>query len=195
LADLTACCESLEQQIPLRRRPELASSPYLRSFSFLSARPFLALINNPDDDDEAPGVIEPSEHERCAVIRGRLEHELAQMSSQDAAEFSEEYGLTESATKRVIRESYELLGLISFFTVGPDEVRAWTIRRGTHAVDAADEIHSDISRGFIRAEVVAYDDLTESGSHQEARKRGLVRLEKKTYPVQDGDIIEFAFNV
>jgi GTP-binding protein YchF len=195
LAALRACCENLERGVPLRRLPELASSPYLRSYSFLSAKPLLLLLNNPDDDGHAPDVGEPSEHERRAVIRGRLEHELAQMPGEEAAEFSQEYGLTESATRRVIRESYELLGLASFFTVGPDEVRAWTIRRGTHAVHAAGEIHSDIARGFIRAEVVAYDDLMESGSHHEARKRGLVRLEKKTYPVQDGDIIDVAFNV
>jgi ribosome-binding ATPase YchF (GTP1/OBG family) len=200
-ADLVVA-EKRVERIQLERQrgrrfdaPELASSPYLRSYSFLSAKPLLLLLNNPDDDGHAPDVGEPSEHERRAVIRGRLEHELAQMPGEEAAEFSQEYGLTESATRRVIRESYELLGLASFFTVGPDEVRAWTIRRGTHAVHAAGEIHSDIARGFIRAEVVAYDDLMESGSHHEARKRGLVRLEKKTYPVQDGDIIDVAFNV
>ena len=89
----------------------------------------------------------------------------------------------------------QLLGLISFFTVGPDEVRAWTIRRGTQAVDAAGVIHSDIKRGFIRAEVVAYHDLMEAGSHQEARRRGLARMERKKYPVQDGDVIDVAFSV
>jgi ribosome-binding ATPase YchF (GTP1/OBG family) len=195
LEALKACCENLERQIPLRRLPDLASSPYLRSYSFLSAKPLLLLLNNPDDDDHVPDLTPTGERERCAVIRGRLEHELAQMSGEDAAEFSREYGLAESATKRVIRESYELLGLISFFTVGPDEVRAWTIVRGTEAVDAAGEIHSDIKRGFIRAEVVAYEDLMAAGSHQEVRKRGLLRLERKAYPVQDGDIMDVAFNV
>ena len=96
---------------------------------------------------------------------------------------------------RVIKRSYALQGLISFFTVGEDEVRAWTIQAGTAAVDAADVIHSDIKKGFIRAEVVSYADLMEAGSHTEARKRGTVRLEGKTYTVQDGDIINFRFNV
>jgi ribosome-binding ATPase YchF (GTP1/OBG family) len=94
-----------------------------------------------------------------------------------------------------VRTSYDLLGLISFFTVGEDEVRAWTIRKATAAVDAADVIHSDIRKGFIRAEVLAFDDLVAAGSYAEARKRGTVRLEGKTYPVVDGDIIEFRFNV
>jgi ribosome-binding ATPase YchF (GTP1/OBG family) len=95
----------------------------------------------------------------------------------------------------VIRESYALLGLASFFTVGEDEVRAWTIRNGSRAVDAAEAVHSDIKKGFIRAEVVAYDDLIESGSYAEARKRGLVRLEGKEYSVTDGDVVEFRFNI
>ena len=96
---------------------------------------------------------------------------------------------------RMITLSYELLGLISFFTVGPDEVRAWTIKNDTLAVDAAEVIHSDIKKGFIRAEVVAYKDLIGAGSYKDARQKGTVRLEGKTYPVQDGDIIEFRFNV
>jgi ribosome-binding ATPase YchF (GTP1/OBG family) len=95
----------------------------------------------------------------------------------------------------MIRESYRLLGLISFFTVGEDEVRAWTIKSSTRSVDAAEAIHSDIKKGFIRAEVVAYDDLIESGSYVEAKKRGLVRLEGKEYVVQDGDVMEFRFSV
>jgi hypothetical protein len=108
------------------------------------------------------------------------------MTEEEAREFLQEFGIASSAMDRVIRQSYGLLGLISFFTVGEDEVRAWTIRKGTVAVDAADVIHSDISKGFIRAEVMAYDDLMAAGSQAEARKRGTVRLEGKTYPVQDG---------
>jgi hypothetical protein len=96
---------------------------------------------------------------------------------------------------RVIRESYNILGLISFFTVGEDEVRAWTIKAGTQAVDAAETIHSDIKKGFIRAEVLSYDDLMDAGTHADARKKGTVRLEGKTYEVKDGDIINFRFNV
>ncbi|MBW1984452.1 MAG: DUF933 domain-containing protein, partial [Deltaproteobacteria bacterium] len=103
--------------------------------------------------------------------------------------------IAESAMDRVIRESYELLGLISFFTVGKDEVRAWTIKKDSTALDAAGAIHTDFQKGFIRAEVVSFDDLTDAGSHQEAKKKGTVRLEGKTYIVQDGDVIEFRFNV
>ncbi len=129
------------------------------------------------------------------VIRGKLEEELAQMGPEEAALFLEEFGVTASATDRVIQRSYDLLGLMSFFTVGEDEVRAWTIRKETPAVEAAGAIHTDIQKGFIRAEVVSYDDLMAAGSHAEARKRGTVRLEGKTYTVCDGDIINFRFNV
>jgi ribosome-binding ATPase YchF (GTP1/OBG family) len=129
------------------------------------------------------------------VIRGKLEQELAQMSSEEAAEFLNEFNISESAMNRVIRESYDILGLISFFTVGEDEVRAWTIKNGTQAVDAAETIHSDIKKGFIRAEVLSYDDLMQAGTYADARKKGTVRLEGKTYEVRDGDIINFRFNV
>jgi hypothetical protein len=134
-------------------------------------------------------------HETGLVIRGKLEQELTQMSAEDAAEFLEEFSIGESATDRVIQKSYELLGLISFFTVGKDEVRAWTIRKGTPAVEAAGVIHSDMQKGFIRAEVLAYADLMEAGTHAAARKQGTVRLEGKTYEVKDGDLISFRFNV
>ena len=195
LALLTACRESLENGVPLRRRAELAGASQLRSFSFLSAKPMLVLLNNEDDDGSMPDVGDLAERDQCAVIRGRLEHELSQMAEDEAAEFSREFGITESAMGRVIRQTYDLLGLVSFFTVGPDEVRAWSIRGGTPAVDAAGAIHSDLSRGFIRAEVVACEDLLASGTHHEARKRGLVRLEGKTYEVRDGDIMDVRFAV
>ena len=129
------------------------------------------------------------------VARGRLEHELYQMDPEEAADFLEEFNVSAPAMDRVIGASYKLLGLISFFTVGKDEVRAWTISASTQAVDAAEVIHSDIKKGFIRAEVLAYDDLLAAGSYKEARKKGTVRLEGKTYQVKDGDIIEFRFNV
>ena len=117
------------------------------------------------------------------------------MDPEEAHSFLEEFGIRDLAMERVIATSYELLGLISFFTVGEDEVRAWTIQKETVAVDAADVIHSDIKKGFIRAEVLAYADLVCAGSFANARKQGTVRLEGKTYPVQDGDIITFRFNV
>ena len=129
------------------------------------------------------------------VQHRKLEQELVEMSAEEAAEFLSEFNISDSAMNRVIRESYHILGLISFFTVGKDEVRAWTIKEGVQAVDAAEVIHSDIKKGFIRAEVLAYDDLMEAGTYADARKKGTVRLEGKTYEVKDGDIINFRFNV
>ena len=192
---LQKCLENLENEIPLRHVPELASAPVLRGYAFLSAKPVLFLFNNEDDDDQMPGELSAEAAGEHMVIRGKLEQELAQMTDEEAAEFLAEFNITASAMARVLRRSYVLLGLISFFTVGEDEVRAWTIHKDTDAVDAADVIHSDIKKGFIRAEVVAYDDLMDAGSHAEARKRGTVRLEGKTYKVQNGDIINFRFNV
>jgi hypothetical protein len=129
------------------------------------------------------------------VIRGKIEREIALMSEAEALDFLSEFGIADSAADRVISRSYARMGLLSFFTVGEDEVRAWTIRKGTAALDAAEVIHSDIKKGFIRAEVLAYSDLMEAGSYVEARKRGTVRLEGKTYEVRDGDIVHFRFNV
>ena len=192
---LTECRELLEAETPLRAKPHLAGEPLLKGFAFLSAKPLLVLFNNEDDDDASPVLNDALSSAECMLIKGKLEQELCQMSEEDAQAFLEEFNITASATDRVIKKSYELLGLISFFTVGEDEVRAWTIHKNTQAVDAAEVIHSDIKKGFIRAEVVSYDDLIATGSHAEARKKGLVRLEGKTYPVADGDIINFRFNV
>ncbi len=194
-ARLAECLEHLENEIPLRKIPELASAPVLRGFAFVSGKPMLVLFNNEDDDDAMPAAGALIEQENCMVIRGKLEQELAQMSDEDAAEFLAEFEITASAMDRVILKSYDILGLISFFTVGEDEVRAWTIAAGTQALDAAEVIHSDIKKGFIRAEVLYYDDLMEAKTYKEARSRGTVRLEGKTYLVKDGDIINFRFNV
>ncbi|MEW6220438.1 MAG: DUF933 domain-containing protein [Thermodesulfobacteriota bacterium] len=184
----------LEAETPLRSRPDLAASPLLRGYALLSAKPCLVLVNNGDEDDTLPDLALAPELD-CLAVRGKLEGELARMAPEEAAEFMAAFGVATSAMDRVIAASYRLLGLASFFTVGPDEVRAWTIRQGTPALDAAEVIHSDIKKGFIRAEVVAYDDLLAAGSYAEARKKGTVRLEGKTYPVADGDIIEFRFSV
>ncbi len=121
--------------------------------------------------------------------------EIGQLDPEEAEVFRADLGLTESSLDRVIRLSYRLLGLISFFTAGPDETRAWTIPDGSTAVDAAGAIHSDLARGFIRAEVVTYDDLVSLGSMAEARKQGKLRSEGKTYLVKSGDVIEVLFNV
>jgi ribosome-binding ATPase len=192
---LKTCLSNLEAEIPLRKSPEIAAAPQLKGFAFLSAKPKLVLFNNEDENMDPPDAAGRIPEEECMVVRGKLEQELTQMSPEEAQEFLTEFDITSSAMDRVIKGSYGLLGLISFFTVGEDEVRAWTIRRDTMALDAADVIHSDIKKGFIRAELVAYDDLISAGTYAEARKKGTVRLEGKTYPVKDGDIINFRFNV
>jgi GTP-binding protein YchF len=171
----------------------------LRSYGFLTIKPILVVINIGDEQDELTPVYD-HDHSRIVNLRGRLEMELAQLSGPDGDPeglemFMEEYGVTELGLDRVIRESYELMGLHSFFTVGEDEVRAWTLPKGATAIDAAGAIHSDLAKGFIRAETVAYDDLIEAGSMAAARSVGKFRMEGKTYIVQDGDIINIKFNL
>jgi len=192
---LERCKASLEDERPLRETPELARAPKLRGFAFLSAKPQLALFNNADEDDRLPDLSGGPSQTDAMVIRGKLEQELVRMTPEEAAEFQTEFGVAAAAADRIIQRSYTLLGLIAFFTVGDDEVRAWTIRRGTPALDAAEVIHSDIKKGFIRAEVLAYEDLMAAGTYAEARKQGTVRLEGKQYEVRDGDIINFRFNI
>ena len=195
LSLLDECHKTLENEIPLRKKPDLASARKLRGFTFLSAKPVLVLFNNEDDDDGLPDAKDVSSQETCLVVRGKLEQELAQMPPEEAAEFLAEFNIPASAMDRVIQQSYALLALISFFTVISNEVRAWTIKKATPAIEAADAIHSDMKRGFIRAEVISFQDLMDAGSYAEAKKRGTVRLEGKTYEVQDGDVIQFRFNV
>ncbi|MBW1940773.1 MAG: redox-regulated ATPase YchF, partial [Deltaproteobacteria bacterium] len=126
---LNECLKNLENETPLREFPELAFAPLLRGYAFMSAKPMLVLFNNEEDDDGFPDIKDLASREDCMVIRGKLERELAQMSEEEAEEFLSEFNITESAMDRVIRRSYDLLGLISFFTVGEDEVRAWTIKK------------------------------------------------------------------
>ena len=192
---LDECRATLENEIPIRKRSDLASARKLRGFTFLSAKPVVVVFNNEDDNDRLPDVKELTSQEACLVVRGKLEQELAQMPPEEAAEFLAEFNIPASAMDRVIQQSYALLELISFFTVISNEVRAWTLKRKTPALDAADVIHSDMKKGFIRAEVVSFQDLMDAGSYAEAKKRGTVRLEGKTYEVQEGDIIQFRFNV
>ncbi|MEY3989444.1 MAG: hypothetical protein RI985_525 [Chloroflexota bacterium] len=171
-------------------------SRLLRGYQFLTAKPILQVINVGDDAVNQQITIDYNHRmSGVAVIAGKIEAELAQMSDEDATMFMEDLGITEPARNRVIQVSYELLGLMSFLTAGEDEVRAWTIRRNTPAVEAAGAIHSDIQRGFIRAEVVAFADLVKAGGLVEAKKAGTVRLEGKLYIVKDGDICHFLFNV
>ena len=129
------------------------------------------------------------------TLCAKIETEIGQLSPEEAKAFLDDLKIDEPALNKLIRVSYELLGLISFLTSGEDEVRAWTIRKGTNAQNAAGKIHSDIERGFIRAELVGYDDFIACGTMAAARDKGLLRLEGKTYEVKDGDIINFRFNV
>ena len=192
---LKSCCEHLENGQPLRNIPELASKPVLRGFTFLSAKPILVIINNDDEDEALPEWDRNPEDVEMLIVRGRLEMEIASMSPEEAEEFREAYNIKESVLDRVIKSSYQLLNRISFFTVISDEVRAWSITAGTPALEAAGTVHSDMQKGFIRAETLAFEDLKTCGTFKEAKKAGLVRLEGKEYEVKDGDIINFRFNL
>lgn len=175
----------------------------LRGFGLLTIKPLLILVNLGESQLGETGdqLIEKLREQFAAPgvaidgLAGQIEMEIGQLEAEDAAVFMEDLGIDESSRDRIIRVSFELLGLMPFFTVGPDECRAWTIRRGTPAVDAAGAIHSDIQRGFIRAEIVGYQDLIDAGSLAETKKRGTFRREGKTYIVEDGDVINFLFNV
>jgi hypothetical protein len=190
--------ETLESETPLRDVAlTAAEQQHLRGFGFLTLKPVLVVLNVGDDGPLDSPAILPYPHRRSGLIalRGGLEREIAQMDEASAELFLNEYGIGEPSLRRMIRLSYDLLGVQSFFTVGPDEVRAWTMPQGGSAVDAARAIHTDLARGFIRAEVVAYDDLVEAGSLAEARQRGQLRLEGRDYVVRDGDVVEIRFNV
>ena len=173
----------------------------IRGFRFLSQKPVLVLLNIGESDlPRASHVVEglagAYRHNGALVdaLSARIEMELGELEPDDAEAFMAELGLRESGLARVIGLSYKLLGLISFLTAGPDEVRAWPVPDGSTAVDAAAAIHTDLARGFIRAEVVAFEDLIELGSIAEARKHGRLRSESKTYAVRDGDVIEILFS-
>jgi len=206
---ITLCKTTLEEGRALRSL-ELAGDDLkrLRGFQFLSAKPLLIVLNLDEAqltaNKGAGGLQRAVDHAGLAPflakaktavagVCARIELEIAQLDPADAASFLADLGLTESGLDRVIRASYDLLGYISFFTVGEDECRAWSIPRGTPAQLAAGEIHSDIARGFIRAEVVSYDALIERGTMAACRDHGEVRLEGKEYVVKDGDIINFRF--
>lgn len=192
---LKSCQEYLGNGQPLRQIPELASKPVLKGFTFLSAKPMLVIINNDDEDEALPEWDRKPEAMEMLVVRGRLEMDIASMSPDEAEEFIDAYHIQESALDRVIKSSYRLLNRISFFTVISDEVRAWSITAGTPALEAAGTVHSDMQKGFIRAETLSFEDLETCGTFQEAKKAGLVRLEGKEYEVKDGDIINFRFNL
>ena len=174
----------------------------LRGYRFLTQKPALVVLSIDEGRLPQAAALEADGRARYAqadsdvvALAGKIEAELAELSSEDAALFMEDLGISEPSRGRVIRLTYALLGLFSFFTAGEDECRAWTLKRGATAVDAAGTIHSDLARGFIRAEVISYPDLIACGSTAEARKRGLLRSEGKSYEVRDGDVIEVLFNV
>jgi len=148
------------------------------------------------DEPAAPGTLPDYPHARSAVValQGKLEMEIAQLPPDEAAMFLAEYGIAEPSLNRMIKLSYDLLGLESFFTVGEDEVRAWTVRRGATAPEAAGEIHTDLQKGFIRAEVASYDELVAAGGYADLKAKGKLRLEGKEYTVRDGDILNIRFS-
>ncbi|MBI4641463.1 MAG: redox-regulated ATPase YchF [Candidatus Tectomicrobia bacterium] len=202
---LTRCQEALEREVPLR---DLDLSPeeklVLKGFQFLTDKPLLQILNLGEDqlhDEETQKVIsafkaqdQPGKVASVAIC-GKLEGELAELHPEDAQLFMEDLGIDESALGRLITASYDLVRLITFFTVGENEVKAWPIPQGTTALKGAGEIHSDLEKGFIRAEVIHYDDLISCGSMAAARSKGLLRLEGKEYLIRDGDVITIRFNV
>ena len=185
----------LSREIPLREIDLTAEEEKtLSGFGFLTRKPLLVLLNL-HEGQEIPAIEYPHAHSNLVALQGKLEMEIAQLAPEDAEVFMAEYGITELGLARVIRVSYDLLGLISFFTVGADEVRAWTIHSGSSAYDAAGEIHTDLQKGFIRAEVIPYDELIALGGLNEAKAKGRLRLEGKEYIVHDGEIVHIRFNV
>ncbi len=192
---------ALEAGRPLRRLDlSAAERAALAGFAFLSLRPLLVVLNvgEAEAGRPLPEAVAAQAREigaRAMVLSAKVEAEIARLDPADRPAFLADLGLTESARDRCIRASYALLDLVSFLTAGEDECRAWTVRRGTPARKAAGRIHSDIERGFIRAEVVAFDDFIQCGSEAKCREAGQLRLEGKDYIIQDGDIVHFRFAV
>jgi GTP-binding protein YchF len=206
---LLKCKDALEKEIPLRSVAfDEEDQKIMRPLQFVSTKPEVVVINIAEGDlnaDKAAKLQKDAENyfaakgisgtTKTVTLCGKIEMEIAQLSPEEARAFLDDLGIQEPALNKLIQVSYDLLGLISFLTSGEDEVRAWTITKGTNAQKAAGKIHSDIERGFIRAEIISFDDFISSGSMSSARDKGLLRLEGKTYEVKDGDIINFRFNV
>lgn len=191
--------EALANEKPLRQvQVSAEENKILSGFGLLTRKPILIVLNLSEGQLPPPreelmegrAVEDP-----CVPLQGKLEMEIAQLPEEDTQAFLEDYGIKEPGLHRVIHLSYDLLGLQSFFTVGEDEVRAWTLRRGATAFEAAGEIHSDLQRGFIRAEVISVDDLISLGGLSEARAKGRLRLEGKEYKVQEGEVVHIRFNI
>jgi hypothetical protein len=190
--------EHLNQNQPLRHL-ELSADEgkSIRGFQFLTKKPIMVILNSDETrfGKDASLIAEIEGTKRAIEFAGKFERELSQLDEEEAALFMEDMGIPESAYRRVTSLAYEILGYISFFTVGSDEVRAWNVRRGDTALDAAAVIHSDLARGFIRAECFSYEACLQYGSEKSIREKGLFRLEGKDYQVQDGDILNIRFNV
>ncbi len=207
LSYLRELAAHLNEAKPARTLPvPEGAAEALEDVPLLTSKPILYVANLDEDalanlDDAKPGglraleEIAAAEGAQAVPVSAKLEAELAELGPEDAQAYLQEMGIGESGLRRMIRASYALLNLITFFTAGEPEVRAWTVRKGTKAPQAAGEIHSDIERGFIRAEVTSVDDLIATGSYAAARERGLTRLEGKDYVMQDGDVVYFRFNV
>jgi len=190
--------EAIESERPISSAIETeAERRTIKSLGFLTLKPMAVAVNV--GEDAQGGELDLGQtvegHIPAVSICAKLEHELAQLDAESRAEFMADLGLTDSATGKFVGSCYSAMGLISFLTVGSDEVRAWTIKQGTIAHDAAGKVHTDIKRGFIRAETFRYDDLRELGSEKALKAAGKIKLEGKEYVVQDGDIINFRFNV
>lgn len=196
LAVLTACREALENNQPLSAAIAHADDArVIASFAFVTEKPAIVVYNVDDDraSEAADGV--PEHMHSAHVLSAEIEAQINDLEPEDREAFLADLGIERPARDRLIQACYSAMRYISFLTVGPDEVRAWSIQAGTPAVDAAGKIHSDLARGFIRAETVAYDDLMAEGDMKNAKSAGKVRQEGKTYEVQDGDIINIKFNV
>ena len=198
---LLRCKQKLESDRPLREAiTDAQDARGLLNFGLLSLKPMLLVINVDESDAGRGSAIEAEWQEQrqiaaVAALCARLEAELAELSPEDGAEFRKELGAEEGGPERLLGKLMELLHLITFFTAGEKETRAWTVSAGGSALQAAGRIHTDIERGFIRAEVISWEKLLERGSHAEARKHGELRTEGKTYVVQDGDVVNVLFNV
>ncbi|MCB1164735.1 MAG: YchF family ATPase, partial [Leptospiraceae bacterium] len=195
--------EALENELPARAvELDKEEARIAAEFYLLTIRPVLYVMNTDEDSlsagnewTEAVEKHAAAQNSVCVRLCGKIEEELGGLSDEEQREYLESMGMEEPGLHRMIRASYALLGLITFFTAGEQEVRAWTVRSGSTAPEAAGEIHSDIEKGFIRAEVTAYDDLVQYGSMNGAKDAGKMRLEGKEYIVKDGDICYFRFNV
>ncbi len=200
---LTKVKADLEKEVPIRElRLTADEARTIANYQFLTAKPLLIVVNVGEEQIPQAASLEADLNSRYSgtksgiiTLCGKLEMELTQLDNDAAEGFRAEFGITESGLDRIIKLSYQLLGLISFFTIASGEVKAWSIQKGTNALKAAGKIHSDMERGFIRAEAISYNDMVKCGSLAEAHKKGLLRLEGKSYIVQDGDVITFLFNV